>query len=716
MTIKTKIFGVLGLVMLLSWASATVAVLDLFSQGPGLVKTVQQVDKISGNAIPLLVTIKEIKADVIQVQGWLTDISATRGLPGFDDGFAEAEGLAQKFHADIEFAREHARALEMPEILTALDELQSAFIPFYASGKKMAQAYIDTGPEGGNQQMEEFDTVAAVMGDATDALVHIVDAETTGRLGHLNELTHSMKASNNGLISQLIIFSIISAIIMVSGVVYLFKVITKSFQDLNDDVKVVMAEDMSTTLKLGLDRNDEFGPIAAALDAFRKSISGSKKKEVEMRAAEVLEQKRQRDAEIAQTEAEAVRTAKRDQEKESIRVREQKAAKEIATVVAACALGDFSQRLTTTDKDGVFFEICEGVNKVGEVANHALDEIRNALEALSNGNLTHQILGDFDGVFNDIQKTVNATCKSLAASMGNINQSSQLIGESTHEVAAAASHLATRTEQSAASLEETAAAIEVLSRLVSNTAELSAQANNKATDVQRMAQESNEIVDSTVVAMQEIQTATAAIGKTITLIDDITFQTNLLSLNAGVEAARAGEAGRGFAVVASEVRDLAAKSSDAAREISSLIEKSKQQVSKGVAMFGQTSTALKDIAEGVSDIAVQIADISSSASEQSDSISEINLAANQLDKTTQQNAAMFEETTATSTALQQETDNLAQVIAAFDIGKTESLPEPEDTVAQFSGGSQARAVIQQRPTSNLAEDPENIIDEGWNEF
>lgn len=715
MTIKTKIFGIIGMIMLLAGGSIGLVVLDLLEQKPKLVETVQQVETVSDYAIPLLTTIKEIRADVIQVQGWLTDISATRGLPGFDDGFAEAQRFAEKFEVDIELARSYAQALELPDALSALDALKTAFPPFYAGGKKMAQAYVDTGPEGGNPQMEEFDNVAETMSVATEALIQIVDAQTVAGLNQLKTLANEVKANNSNLVVQLLIMAAMSAFLMVAGVLYLFRTLTKNFDDLNWDVQAVKSEDMSVVLKLGQERRDEFAPVAAALAAFRQSLIDGKRIEVEMREAEDAERERSRKAEIAEAEAEAARIAVREAENEALRTRDQKAAEEISEVVAKCSLGDFSERLETADKEGVFAEICEGINRIGAVTNDGLDQIRVSLEALSKGDLTHRMLGDFSGVFADIRDSMDATASSLAKSVRQIEESSNTIGGASHEVADAATSLAQRTEHSAATLEQTSAAIKMLSEHVSTSAELAGRANTAAIKIQEDAKESTTIVGATVAAMHEIQASTASMGKTITLIDDITFQTNLLALNAGVEAARAGEAGRGFAVVASEVRDLAARSSDAAREIAALISTSEEQVNKGVSMVDQTGTALKSISDGVSGVAQQIAEISASGAEQSNSISEISLATNQLDQTTQQNAAMFEEMTATSVGLKQETDKLAAVIGDFKLGDNGALDEPQEAPKPEVTETQ-KPKIQQKPTSNVAEDPEASVPVGWDEF
>ncbi len=168
--------------------------------------------------------------------------------------------------------------------------------------------------------------------------------------------------------------------------------------------------------------------------------------------------------------------------------------------------------------------------------------------------------------------------------------------------------------------------------------------------------------------MSEIEKSSAEITQIIGVIDEIAFQTNLLALNAGVEAARAGDAGRGFAVVASEVRALAQRSADAAKEIKSLISASSQQVAQGVGLVGQTGEALQRIVAHVAEIDGLVREIAAGAQEQATGLHEVNTAVNDMDRVTQQNAAMVEETTAASHALASEARLLAESVARFDIG------------------------------------------------
>ncbi|WP_376873702.1 methyl-accepting chemotaxis protein [Albirhodobacter sp. R86504] len=225
-------------------------------------------------------------------------------------------------------------------------------------------------------------------------------------------------------------------------------------------------------------------------------------------------------------------------------------------------------------------------------------------------------------------------------------------------------------------MEETAAALNELTVSVKSAATISRSTDEIVRETSRKANSTTSVVRETVTAMEEIKSSSERIAKIIDVIDTIAFQTNLLALNAGVEAARAGEAGRGFAVVASEVRDLSQRSSAAAREIDELISHSSSQVLNGVALVGRTGEALDGILQSIGVIARHVGDIAASADEQAMGISEINTAVSQLDRVQQQNAASFEETTASCMTLDQQAEGLSDLVAQFQI--KESAWEEED--------------------------------------
>ncbi|WP_106797037.1 methyl-accepting chemotaxis protein [Rhizobium sp. H4] len=289
------------------------------------------------------------------------------------------------------------------------------------------------------------------------------------------------------------------------------------------------------------------------------------------------------------------------------------------------------------------------------------------LSELSRGNLGHRITEDFPGEYGKLKQDFNAALASLEETINTMSLSVANIGSGTGEISNSASDLAKRTEQQAASLEETAAALNELTAQVDSSADNARTAADNVSLACQDAERSGEVVQKAIASMQGIEQSSTEVSRIIGVIDEIAFQTNLLALNAGVEAARAGEAGKGFAVVAQEVRELAQRSANAAKEIKTLINTSAVQVKEGVDLVGRAGGTLHKIAEQVMGINDLIRQISASASEQAVGLKEINQAMNQMDQVTQQNAAMVEEATAASVALNDEAQTLKALATRFRV-------------------------------------------------
>ncbi|ULJ82155.1 methyl-accepting chemotaxis protein (plasmid) [Rhizobium sp. C104] len=315
------------------------------------------------------------------------------------------------------------------------------------------------------------------------------------------------------------------------------------------------------------------------------------------------------------------------------------------------------------------------------------------LKRLAAGDLAFQLDEAFAPDFEALRHDFNQSVTQLGATLRAISDSIGTIDEGTREISSGASDLSKRTEQQAASLEETAAALEEITANVANSSKRTEETRTVATEANRSAGISAEVVSHAEEAMERIETSSQQISNIISVIDEIAFQTNLLALNAGVEAARAGEAGKGFAVVAQEVRELAQRSASAAKEIKGLIQNSSKEVESGVKLVRDTGQALKTIGGFITQINHHMDSIATSAKEQSIGLSEVNVAVNRMDQTTQQNATMVQELTAAADSLAQQAQTLRELIAQFRL---------DDTTSNQSSALRSTARTMAQPTARAA--------------
>lgn len=256
---------------------------------------------------------------------------------------------------------------------------------------------------------------------------------------------------------------------------------------------------------------------------------------------------------------------------------------------------------------------------------------------------------------------------SLANVVSGVRANSESVATASAQIAQGNQDLSQRTEQQASALQQTAATMEQLNTTVRNNAEHAQQANQLAQTATRVATEGGEVVSKVVATMQGISDSSRKIGDIIGVIDGIAFQTNILALNAAVEAARAGEQGRGFAVVAGEVRTLAQRSAEAAKEIKSLIHHSVSQVEQGTALVDHAGTTMGQIVESIRRVNDIVAEISTASQEQSSGIFQVGEAVSQMDKVTQQNAALVEESAAAAESLKMQAEQLVGNVAIFKL-------------------------------------------------
>ncbi|MCE0490933.1 methyl-accepting chemotaxis protein [Pantoea sp. Mb-10] len=267
-------------------------------------------------------------------------------------------------------------------------------------------------------------------------------------------------------------------------------------------------------------------------------------------------------------------------------------------------------------------------------------------------------IGQTAVAFNNLLHRVSTTLLS-------VNHTAQSVSTGSTQIAAGNEDLSSRTEEQAASLEQTSASMSTLSETVRQNAEGAVQASELANDANALSRKNGSAVTQMLATMSDIRGSSAKISEITGLIEGIAFQTNILALNAAVEAARAGEHGRGFAVVASEVRNLAQRSSSAAREIKELISVSVSQVEQGLEQATQVGGNTENVSAAIQQVAALVNEIAAATSEQSKGIEQVHLAIGQMDEVTQQNASLVEEASSASKSLQEQAENLSKLVATF---------------------------------------------------
>jgi len=286
---------------------------------------------------------------------------------------------------------------------------------------------------------------------------------------------------------------------------------------------------------------------------------------------------------------------------------------------------------------------------------------------VANGDLGEVAISSSQDEMGQLLVTLSDMRRSLVDVVAQVRTSSDSIATGSGQIAAGNADLSQRTEEQASNLQQTAASMEQLTSTVRQNADNAGAATLLVNEASSAAQAGQDTVSSVVDTMGDIEAASRKVGEIIGVIDGIAFQTNILALNAAVEAARAGEHGRGFAVVASEVRALAARSAAAAKEVKTLVTTSTERVEAGVLQVSEAGQAIGNIAEKVSRVKALMNEIASASGEQSVGISQVGDAVSQLDRVTQQNAALVEESAAAAESLKHQADTLAETVSFFKI-------------------------------------------------
>lgn len=331
-----------------------------------------------------------------------------------------------------------------------------------------------------------------------------------------------------------------------------------------------------------------------------------------------------------------------------------------------------------------FKMIYSSLQKMSSAIHAYIQEGSHILTEMANKNLDVEILGTFNGDFKHMKSGINTIIDSFNQILHEINASASQVAMAANQVSQSAQDLSEGTTEQSSSIQQITASISQVAEQTVSNALSSNKANELAATVQTSAEEGHVQMDQMLNAMEEINASSANISRIIKVIDEIAFQTNLLALNAAVEAARAGVHGKGFAVVAEEVRNLAARSANAAKETTDLIEVSITKVNAGTCIANNTSEALNEIISKVDEMTKTMHTITHSSNEQATVISQIDEAITHISYVTQRNASTAQECAAASEEMTSQTELLNGMVMEFDLKKTNPSTQHNAVVSDFN--------------------------------
>ncbi len=345
----------------------------------------------------------------------------------------------------------------------------------------------------------------------------------------------------------------------------------------------------------------------------------------------------------------------------------------------------------TQDQYALFSEIANNLSSAVQTIRGYIQQISQTLSEMSMGNLTVEITSEYLGDFVELKRSINDIVIAFNATLAEINNASNQVSSGTRQVSEGSQTISQGATEQASAIEELSVTVSEIASQTKQNAVNANEANGLANNARLDAVEGNKQMKALQRAMEEINDSSESISKIIKVIDDIAFQTNILALNAAVEAARAGVHGKGFAVVAEEVRNLAAKSANAANETTALIEGSIKKVEAGTKIADQTARALENIVNGVDKAAMLVGDIAIASNEQATGIAQINNGIDQLSQVVQTNSATAQEAAAASQELSGQASLLMDMVGQFRLHEADTHMAAENEIEARAKSKRAKA-------------------------
>ncbi|MCK6418382.1 MAG: methyl-accepting chemotaxis protein [Alphaproteobacteria bacterium] len=543
-----------------------------------------EVDVVTNKVSDLAVTIKDIQVNVIQVQQFLTDISATRGLDGLSDGFDKAAEAAQKFQTDWDRAYALANELNMHTVLKALEDVKAAFPSYYETGKKMANAYVAQGPEGGNALMGEFDSTAAKEGEAVAALVDITKQAMEESQKDINSHMDDISVQGNEILNLLTSMTVVSAVVVVMAVFFVQYQVVNPLTEVISAISDLSENEDSVDMQV-TPRRDEVGQLVNSFVKLRDVVNNSFKlsQMVEEMPMNIM---------MADAKQEFKITYCNKQAMAQLTALEQylpcKASEVIGSSFDRFHKSPVHQRAMLSDPSNLphTARIKVGPESILLKVNAINDRHGNYIGPVAAWTVVtaqEQIATEFEQNVMGVVEIVGSSAQELSNASRSLTTAAERTSERSTSVAASAEQASANVQAVASAAEELSASIREISEQVSRSTQVSQQAKERANE--------------TTVKVSSLEQSVRRIGDVVTLISEIAEKTNLLALNATIEAARAGEAGKGFAVVANEVKSLATQTAKATQEISDHIHGVQRSTEEAVRSIHEISGIIDQMAE-----------------------------------------------------------------------------------------------------------------------
>ncbi|HYH03649.1 MAG TPA: methyl-accepting chemotaxis protein, partial [Bacillota bacterium] len=360
---------------------------------------------------------------------------------------------------------------------------------------------------------------------------------------------------------------------------------------------------------------------------------------------------------------------------------------EVNHLTQAAAVGNLEVRGNKDKFEGLYCSVVEGINLTLDSIGAPLGETIAVLDRMAENDYTLEMNQSYQGAFSQLAGAVNRVQNTLNEVLSNINQSAAQIASGSKQVADGSAQVSKGAAAQSSSIEELSSTITQIAAQTRENAVNANEANQLAISAKQIAEQGNEQMKGMLKAISEIQNSSFSISKIIKVIDEIAFQTNILALNAAVEAARAGQHGKGFAVVAEEVRNLAARSANAAKETTDMIENSIKKVKEGAGITESTAAALTKIVEGVTRTTGLVGNIAAASKEQATGITQINQGIEQVSRVVQTNTATAQESASTCQELSDQAEVLKQMVNRFKLKAEQSVNYDSAKIVTFGPDS-----------------------------